>query len=494
MSTGLFSKGAVLPAVAILAIGLAGATNTPMPGAARGGSPVWSADAGRELEKAFHELHTLWNDGKLDSVKKLMVGDDVLVTFDLGNDNRPLAIRSKGELDRFLDRTISEAASAGGTYVLEIPTMHCRATDNLGICTEECTVRLQMADGTERIDHLYGTATAVRQREGWKWIQYHMSVGAAPELRSSQVGEKAEAPVRANAWQNYDLKTWQWIQQRMAVASASARRAHQSIDTVEKKNEQLRSVVRQLDEWKTPGLEAELSGFYPHPTDSTLYYVLANLKPPLRPGQAPMLAPQYRGKLLTVNKRTGAIVGAARIADDDFGGMAFGDGHFYVALTNAAVILKLDAADFRVEQGIPLPSPAGGLEYDAERKALIAQLYVGHPHLAVIDVASGTVTETLWSDESAMGLAKVDGDWLCTWATGWDPGSFSELRVIDQHTGKVRSRIRMEGVHTVLAPTTDDSGRPAFLSLVTVDSRSGTTAIRKYSYRGERTWRIDSDH
>lgn len=251
---------------------------------------------------------------------------------------------------------------------------------------------------------------------------------------------------------------------------------------------ELRKAVTLIEEYKTPGLESELSGISPHPSNPDLYYVLANSKPPYRYGQTPMLDKQYRGKLLIVN-RQGAIVKATHIADDDFGGFVIVDGFGYVALTNGAEIVKTDLETGRILARFPLPSPAGGLDYDADRGLLIAQLYVGHPHLALVDIKAGKVVDTLWSDESAMGLAKVDGDWLCTWASGWDPGSFSELRVIDQKTGKVRARMRMDGVHSVLAPARTASGDPAFMSLVTLDSNSGKTVIRKYAYAGESRWR-----
>ena len=247
----------------------------------------------------------------------------------------------------------------------------------------------------------------------------------------------------------------------------------------------LKAAVQPIEDYKTPGIEAELSGFYPHPTNSNLYYLLTNKRPPYRYGQKPMLPEKYLGKLLTVNKRTGEVVASVSIADDDFGGLVMAEGYFYAAVTNGAKILKIDPVTFKVLASYPLPSPAGGLGYDKERGVLIAQLYVEHPHLAVMDLKTGRVIASLWSDESAMGLAKIDGDWLCTWASGWDPGSFSELRVIDQETGKVRSRIKMEGLHTVLAPDADDKGRPTFLSMITVDSRTGQTIIRKYSYAGE---------
>src|ERR1700682_2708340 len=63
----------------------------------------------------------------------------------------------------------------------------------------------------------------------------------------------------------------------------------------------LAASVRVIDEYQTPGLESELSGIYAHPSNDDLYYVLANLKPPSRYGQQPMLPAEYRGKLLTVN-------------------------------------------------------------------------------------------------------------------------------------------------------------------------------------------------
>ena len=247
----------------------------------------------------------------------------------------------------------------------------------------------------------------------------------------------------------------------------------------------LKAAVQPIEDYKTPGIEAELSGFYPHPTDKSLYYLLTNKKPPYRYGQKPMLPEKYLGKLLTVNKNTGEVVASVRIADDDFGGLVLAEGFFYAATTNGAQVLKLDPATFQVLAKYSLPSPAGGLGYDKERGVLIAQLYVEHPHLAVMDLKTGKVIDNLWSDESAMGLAKIDGDWLCTWASGWDPGSFSELRVIDQKTGKVRSRIRMDGVHSVISPDADYNGKPSFLSLITVDSQTGKTLIRRYSYTGE---------
>lgn len=419
----------------------------PRSGNPDGSLVEWDPGAAAELEREFHQLHHLWNEGDVQGVKDRMIGDDVLVTFELEGNARPVPLRSKAELDAFMDRVVAEEDAQDASYELEMPEMKCRATSTVGICTEECRIHFRRPDGTVRTDYLFGTAVAVRHEDGWKWIQYHMSVGGPSQEES-------------------------------APTTASAPRAAGAEDPG------LRAAVRQVEEWKTPGLEAELSGLLPHPTDANLYYVLSNAEPPYRPGQTPRLAPEHRGKLLTVDKRTGGIVRSVALVNDDYGGMAYGEGYLWIATTNGAEILKVDPTTFSIVRRFPLSSPAGGLEYDPERRALIAQLYVGHPHLAVVDVRTGAVTRTLWSDESAMGLVKVDGDWLCTWTSGWDPGSLSELRVIDQQDGHIRARMRVDGVHSVLAPG-GDAERRTFLTLVTVDSHSGETVIRKFSYDGE---------
>jgi len=402
----------------------------------------WDAKATQEVAHSLHYMHQVWNAGDMEAVKKVIAGDDVLVTFELGADNKtPVTLRSREEIIAFMKGVDTQTANVGENYEMEMPKMNCRATSTFGVCTEECSVHLVKQGKTERVDKLFGTAVAVKYPDGWKWIQWHMSVGPkAPTVKT-------------------ELKT----DQQVVDAALAAK-------------------VNFVDEYKTPGLESELSGIYPHPTDQNLYYVLANRKPPYRYGQKSMLPLQYRGTLMTVN-RDGEVLNSVKLADDDFGGLTFVDGFVYAATTNSAEILKANPKTGEILARYPLPSPAGGLDYDKERGVLIAQLYVGHPHLALVDIKTGKVTGTLWSDESAMGLAKVGTDWLCTWASGWDPGSFSELRLIDQNSGHVLSRMKLDGVHSAIARAQDGKGGPAFLSLVTTDSQSGKTVIRRYSYK-----------
>jgi hypothetical protein len=91
-----------------------------------------------------------------------------------------------------------------------------------------------------------------------------------------------------------------------------------------------------------------------------------------------------------------------------------------------------------------------------------------------------------------MGLAKVGGDLLCTWASGFDAQAWSELRRLDPKTGRVLGRVALShGVHTALAPLDRAlAGTDGFLSLVAVDRGTGRVVVRQYAYSGARVpWR-----
>lgn len=147
-------------------------------GSTANNAPQWDDKASKELMMALHRTHEVANAGDMRAVKQSYIGDDALVTFELDPDNEtPVALRSKKEIDAHLDR-VSAGINAEGTLNLDGPKMNCRATATFGVCTEECTVRLKKADGSEQVDHFFGSSTAVKIGGEWKWVQWHMSVGA----------------------------------------------------------------------------------------------------------------------------------------------------------------------------------------------------------------------------------------------------------------------------------------------------------------------------
>jgi len=142
----------------------------------------WDDQASKELMAALHRTHEVANAGDIEGLKQSYIGDNALVTFELDPNNAtPIALRSKKEIDAHLDR-VSAGINAEGTLNLDGPKMNCRATATFGVCTEECTVRLKKADGTEHVDHFFGSGTAVKIGGEWKWVQWHMSVGAPREF------------------------------------------------------------------------------------------------------------------------------------------------------------------------------------------------------------------------------------------------------------------------------------------------------------------------
>lgn len=246
------------------------------------------------------------------------------------------------------------------------------------------------------------------------------------------------------------------------------------------------SGIVMLEEYKVPGLEVEIAGIYPHLSDDSLYYLAANKAPVYKEGQTPMMPAKFKGKLLTVNRKTGEIVKAFDLVNGQYGGIASNGKDLFVSSLEPAEILQVDPNSGKITNRIPVSGPIGGLDYDKARAVLIAQLYVRHPHLAVIDPKTGATIETLWSDESAMDLAKIGNDWLCTWASGFDQKAFSELRLLDQKTGKVKGRQPLDKVHTSMAPLDKKvAGTDGFIAMVTADRKTGKVTIRKYSYTGD---------
>jgi hypothetical protein len=160
----------VLTALAVAGLLTAAASNT-------NSNVRWDPKASEEVAHALHYMHEVWNAGDMDAVNKVIAGDDVLVTFELDTDNKtPVPLRSKKELLQFLSRVAKETGDNSEAYVMEMPKMRCRATADFGVCTEECTVKLQKNGKDHRVDKLFGTAVAVKYPDGWKWIQWHMSV------------------------------------------------------------------------------------------------------------------------------------------------------------------------------------------------------------------------------------------------------------------------------------------------------------------------------
>jgi SnoaL-like domain len=158
--------------------------NVTAPADSSSGYVQWDAQASRDLEAEVHRLHEIWNSGDIASLKKYIIGDSMLPTFELEpKTHNPIKLQSRADFERFIGAVMAAERSTKLVTELENPKVHCRATATWGICTEECSVLYKNADSGELagVDKLWSTQIAVRTAEGWRWIQWHMSNARAPQ-------------------------------------------------------------------------------------------------------------------------------------------------------------------------------------------------------------------------------------------------------------------------------------------------------------------------
>jgi hypothetical protein len=148
------------------------------------GRVVWSETASRELEAELHRLHEIWNEGNTRDLRKYIIGDEVLPTFELD---------PRSQSPNYVADTRGSRSLRGGRYPksggpqphdqARQPTVRCRAMETWGICTEECTVYYNQAETGQRLatDNLRATQVAIKTADGWRWIQWHMSDSSPPE-------------------------------------------------------------------------------------------------------------------------------------------------------------------------------------------------------------------------------------------------------------------------------------------------------------------------
>jgi hypothetical protein len=191
----VFAGVALFPCVTLIPWLAARAAGDKDQGSAPACPVPWSAKDAEDLAATLHQMHEQANKGEMEAVKKRLIGDDVLVTFELAADNKTaVALRGKKAIDEFLDNIVKTAAEQNGAFYLEMPRMSARATSTWGVVTEECTVRYRTPGGSERVDKLFGTNIGVKTPEGWKFIQWHMSVASPPTSGKVEAGATAPHP------------------------------------------------------------------------------------------------------------------------------------------------------------------------------------------------------------------------------------------------------------------------------------------------------------
>jgi ketosteroid isomerase-like protein len=163
----LLATLAVLSGVSLIIGGWRNASNLTV---------VWDGPAGKELEHQLMKLHDALNAMDLQAIKQQVIGDDILVTFDVDPDTlKPIKLKSQDDIINYTQRFFESLKNTGITSKAEHPMIACRATAYFGACTEECKVKLTLPDGSGQEQQLRATVLAVKQDNQWKFIQWHMS-------------------------------------------------------------------------------------------------------------------------------------------------------------------------------------------------------------------------------------------------------------------------------------------------------------------------------
>jgi len=140
------------------------------------GSVKWDAAAGKQLEHELMKLHESLNSMDIESIRQKVIGDDVLVTFDVDPDTlKPVKLTSQEAILQYTERFFKSLKKSGIVSKAEHPMIACRAVNGFGACTEECKIKLYLPDGSMQEQQLRASVLAVKQKDGWKWIQWHMS-------------------------------------------------------------------------------------------------------------------------------------------------------------------------------------------------------------------------------------------------------------------------------------------------------------------------------
>lgn len=170
---------------------------TPAQGNTAAATDMMNRDARAEAAvlESSHRLHHYFDTLNVEGIAG-EIADDFLFVYEMTPDGKPIKLSSKAELVDWLRTSFKEFGKMKAVTAAKNPVMHARATSNFAIVTEECSLRVLLPDGHTQIQTLRATSVARKGPDGWKWLHWHMSPGAARQTYDKD-GNRV-VPVAAN--------------------------------------------------------------------------------------------------------------------------------------------------------------------------------------------------------------------------------------------------------------------------------------------------------
>jgi len=138
----------------------------------------WDANAAEEVLLMLRRMHRAWNNGDLEFMKRFVMEEGFVGTFELTADEQPVVLNSRRELLAFIEKLVADV-NTSGTHTETSPRSSHRvlATSTFAICTEESDLIERYADGSRYVLPHRGTSVLAKTADGWKFVHWHVSLG-----------------------------------------------------------------------------------------------------------------------------------------------------------------------------------------------------------------------------------------------------------------------------------------------------------------------------
>jgi SnoaL-like protein len=138
----------------------------------------WDDNAAEEVKLLLGRMHQAWNEGDLEFMKRFIMEEGFVGTFDLTGDERPVVLNSRQELLAFIEKLVADVNTSGGQTETSPRRSHrVLATSTFAVCTEESELIERYADGSRYVLPHRGTSVLAKTADGWKFVHWHVSLG-----------------------------------------------------------------------------------------------------------------------------------------------------------------------------------------------------------------------------------------------------------------------------------------------------------------------------
>lgn len=107
------------------------------------------------------------------------IAPDMLVSYDIDPENKPIALNSAEELRAYLGQMLSTIQGMGANVRSVITSLNCQASATLGVCVAEVNQAFTVKGQTSTLP--FRASMSLRKgSDGWKFTHWHASVAQVP--------------------------------------------------------------------------------------------------------------------------------------------------------------------------------------------------------------------------------------------------------------------------------------------------------------------------